>query len=319
VSDLLPSHFCSAVIDKDETDAVCLAMACAGAEPLFSDAMPQFNGFGEGKSYLHQEAEQKLFGKTLPSWMQNRGTCVSMGSGRAMQDALYSALAFGGNVGKPIQLCFETIYGGSRIQIGHGKLGSGDGSIGAWAAQYLHDFGLLARAKYGSIDLSSAREDLAVQWGSPRAGVPASLLSESSTYKSPACMKCTTVANVRDALIARCGVWRCANRATHGQRSADGVLRPVSSGGHCQELAGWYIDIRGNERCVEQQSWGATSGPVGGGPFKLQDGREIMPREGSCAIFPEDIETYLREGEIWAAMSPTTPWQDPTLKPSEIV
>lgn len=314
----LPSHFCSAIIDPAETDAVCVALAGQGKEPLFADAMPSFKGYGDGKSFLHQESETILFGKTGPSWMQNRGTCVSQGTGRGAQDALYSALAFGENVGKPVQLCFETIYAGSRIQIGKGKLGNGDGSIGAWACQFLHDFGLLARGVYGPIDLSSPQEMLAVRWGSPGMGVPSVLLADSASYKSPACMKCVTVEDVRDALAARCGVARCAQKATHGQRDQDGTLRPVASGGHCQELAGVFVDIHGDLLFVEQQSWGA-SGPVGGGPFKLQDGREIMPREGSCAIYPEDVQGYLKEGEIWAFRSPITPWSDPSQKPSEIV
>ena len=309
-------QLCGAIISPQFTDEVCEALSQHGPVS-FADARPGFRGFGEGKSYLHQDAEQALFGKTLPSWMQNRGTCVSQGSGRAIQDAIYSSIAVGGLVGDLVSICFETIYGGSRIQIGRGQLGGGDGSCGAWAAQFMHDFGILKRGVYGSINLESPREDLAVQWGQPRYGVPQSLLAESASRKLPACLRCMTVEDVRDALAARYGVARCADMATDGVRDKDGIRRPRVSGGHCQELCGVYVDKDGDLMFVEQQSWG-NAGPKGGGTFKLQDGREIAPREGSCAIYPDDVEYYLRNGEVWAFAPPRELWQTEHVKPSDM-
>ncbi len=311
-------HLCGAIIDPAETAAVCEALAAHGPVS-FGDARPDLKGFGAGKCVLLQDAERELFGHNLPSWSQQRGTCVSQGTGRALQDALYFALSsVGGNIGKPVQLCFETIYGGSRVQVGKGKLGSGDGSIGAWAAQFVHDFGLLARGKYGSIDLSSAREDLAVQWGMPRAGVPQLLITASTAYKSRACMKCETVEDCRDASAAGYGLARCASKATSGTRDANGILRPKDSGGHCQELAGVFEDLRGNLMFVEQQSWGAQ-GPQGGGTWKLKDGREVIPREGACAIYADDVQGYLKTGEVWALAPPKNPWRDEDTNPSDLV
>lgn len=243
--------------------------------------------------------------------------CVSQGSGRAIQDAIYSSIAVGGLVGDLVSICFETIYGGSRVQIGRGQLGGGDGSCGAWAAQFMHDFGILKRGTYGSINLESPREDLAVQWGQPRYGVPQSLLAESASHKLVSCMQCHTVEDVRDALAARYGVARCADRATDGVRDKDGIRRPRASGGHCQEICGVYVDKNGNLMFVEQQSWG-NAGPKGGGTFKLQDGREIAPREGSCAICPDDVEYYLRNGEVWAFAPPRELWQTEHVKPSDM-
>lgn len=320
------AHLCGAWISPEQTDAVCLALAAQGAEPLFGDAAPQFNGYGEGKCVLLQDAEEKLFGHTLPSWMQTRGTCVSQGTGRGVQDSLYNDLAFGDAIGKPVQLSAETIYGGSRVQVGKGQMGkaspwgssrpSGDGSCGAWAAQFVHDYGMLARGVYGSIDLSKAREDLSIQWGN--VGVPQALLQESAGYKARACMRAMTVENVRDGLAAGYAGARCAQKATHGQRDQDGMLQPSDSGGHCQELCGVFVDYKGRLCFVEQQSWGAEAGPVGGGMWKLQDGREVQPREGACGIFVDSIQTYLRTGEIWLFAPPKTVWADATITPSRL-
>ena len=304
MSDILPAHFCSAYISKTETDAVCLALASQGKEPLFCDAAPGLRGFGEGKSYLHQEAEVLLYGKTLPAWFQHSGTCIGQGNGRGLEDANNSALAFGGALGKPTRIAYEPMYALSRTQIGRGSLGTGDGSCGAWMAQTVHDLGILPRGVYGTIDLSEPQERLAVQWGMPRATTPQQLKDVMRNYPSAACMKATSVEDVRDALIARYGVARCDAKATHGTRDANGMLRPVASGGHCQELCGCFVDIHGDLIFQEQQSWGPTSGPVGGGTFKLQDGREIQPREGSCGIRPEDVAGYIRNGEIWILAIP---------------
>jgi hypothetical protein len=310
-------HLCGAIVDKTATDNVCLAIASSGAEPFFADAKPGLRGFGEGKSVLLQEAELKLFGKYLPSWNQARGTCVGQGTGRALQDATFWAIAFGDSIGKPTQLCFETIYAGSRIQIGKGWLGNQDGASGAQAAQYVREYGLLARGVYGSIDLSKPREDLAVTWGAPRHGVPTALLSESATFKAEAAMKCTTVDTVRDAIAAGYGVTACGGMATHGQRDANGMLAPSPSGGHCQYFCGVFIDFKGRLVFVDQQSWG-TNGPVGGGPWKLHDGREIQPREGACGVFADVVEKYLRTGEMWAIAPPVTPWGASDLKASDL-
>lgn len=303
----IPAELLGAHLDPKETDAVCLIMAAQGVEPLFADAQPGLAGFGTGKSVLLFEAEQHLFKQYLPSWSQKSGTCVSMGFGRAWQDALYWGLAFGSLEGTPASICFETIYGGSRVTIGKGKLGSGDGSIGAWAALYGHDYGLLTRGTYGTIDLSKPREDLAVLWGTPGRGVPASLLAESAGYKASGCMRCTTVENIVDAICAGYGCAGCAQIATSGIRDDHGMCRPRPSGGHCQEIRGVYIDWKGRLCGVMQQSWGAA-GPSGGGPIKLQDGREIPLPEGACGVFAEDLKRYLTDGEVWAVAAPYRPW-----------
>ena len=38
----------------------------------------------------------------------------------------------------------EVIYGGSRVEIGGGRI-RGDGSIGAWAARWVRDYGVVPR------------------------------------------------------------------------------------------------------------------------------------------------------------------------------
>lgn len=308
-------HLCGAHILPEETDRFCMGLAKAGIEPLFADASirqkPDFTSWcvrkwqGAGSEFLWH-AERSLFGKLLPSWIQTRGVCVGMGHGRAWQDAVYNELAFGASRGETVAIAWEFLYGRSRTAPGHGRI-HGDGSVGAWAAEAGHNDGIVIRGNHGTIDLTQQREDLAIRWGD--AGVPAALLQDASGFRAHAVMRCTTTTDVRNALLARYGIARCAARATRPQRDAEGFSGTESSGGHCQCLRGVYRDRRGRTRFVEQQSWPGTAAPHGGGPLQLWDGRTEELPEGAGAIEEDDVETYLRTGEVWAMAPPRNLWR----------
>lgn len=325
-------HLCGAVIGealKPLTDAVCLALASAGVEPLFADAQPGLKGFGEGKSVLLQDAEVELFGKTLPSWMQRRGTCTEQGTGRAACDSLYWAIrkSGGDSIGSPVEIASETLYGIGRVQIGKGQFGKAspwgvfgnqarnDGCAGSMVALAAHDYGLLKRGVYDSIDLSKPREDLAILWGNN--GTPASLIAESTAYKIDACMQVKSVDELRDGIAAGYAATVCGPFCAEGQRDANGMAPLQDCGGHCMEVCGEFVDIHGDLIFQVQNSWG-TMGPQGGGTFKLKDGREVQPREGSCGVRPEQFKTYLSRGEIWLIGAPLNPWRNADLKPSDL-
>lgn len=311
-------------IDHRITDAFCLALATEGEEPLFDDAQPHLQGYGVGRSVFLWEAEEhpKIWGRTLPADSQRSGTCVSRGTYRACQDSLYWSMIFGDGIGKPVTLAYESIYGGSRINVGKGRLGSGDGSYGAWAAQYVHDFGLLPRGQYGSIDLTKSNEELSVTWGTPRHGVPASILAESAAYKAAACFRCTTTADIRDSIAAGYGVAFCSNvlwQVPDGQstrRNEDGMCRPVSTGGHCEAIRGVFVDAKGRTCFVRQQSWGDY--PRGGGRLKLADGREVELPMGCYGAFEGDVADALKDGEAWSFAPPENLWGRDEIKPSDI-
>lgn len=305
-----------AFIDERVTDAVCMVFAQRGQEPLFCDARSAFRGAGAEASVFLFDAEAKLYaGNHLPADFQQRGTCVGRGTYRACQDSLYWAIAFGSAVGKTVKLSYETIYGGARIQIGNGALGNGDGAYGAYAAQYVHDYGLLARGKYGSIDLSQSREDLAVTWGAPHHGVPASIVAESASYKVQACFRCQSTDDIADSIASGYGVAFCSNTLWGEQRDADGMCRPAGRGGHCECVRAVFRDRKGRRIFVRGQSWGDN--PRGGGKFKLDDGREVQPPQGCYGAYESDMQEALSEGEAWAFGTVNSPWRDSML-PSEV-
>lgn len=305
---------CGAVIDEAATDAVCMVFAQRGQEPMFADAKPALKGYGAGKSVFLWTAEEKLWNATLPAEFQNRGTCVSRGTKTACQDSYNWSISHESIGGKTL-LAYEPIYGGARIQIGRGQLGKSDGAIGAYAAQYVHDYGLLARGKYGTIDLSSSggNEELAVIWGAPGHGTPASLVAESSAYKVSSCMRCATTDDIADCLAAGYGVAFCSNTIWGAQRDSDGMCRPSGSGGHCEAMRGVFVDWKGRRCFVRQQSWGEH--PNGNPYVRVMGGRLVKLPQGAYGAFEGDVASALRDGECWAFSAPAQTWNRP--KPSE--
>ncbi len=306
-------HLCGAVIDEAATDAVCLALASQGEEPLFAQARPGLKGYGKNATVLLWTAEEKLWNQTLPAESQNRGTCVSRGTKTACQDSLNWAISTGELLGGPTLVAYEPIYGGARIQIGRGSLGRSDGAIGAYAAQYVHDYGLVQRGVYGTIDLSRSHEDLAVIWGNPGHGVPASIVSESSAYKVKACFRCQTADDIADAIAAGYGVAFCSNVIWGSVRDGDGMCRPSGSGGHCEAVRGVFVDWKGRRCFVRQQSWGEH--PNGPPYVRLMGGRLVKLPQGAYGAYEGDMASALRTGEAWAFSPPRNTWNRP--KPSE--
>lgn len=254
------------------------------------------------KGVFIPDAELELFGRYREPELQRRGTCVGRGTFRALQDSWYWRLAKRGVIGKPVTFAYEQLYGDARVAVGHGELGraarnpNNDGCIGAWAAQALHDIGIVPRGQYGTIDLTRDREDLAVQWGDPGYGAPASL--HKFCYRARACFDCRTIEGMADAIAAGYAVAYCSN-LLYGANDADGYARPEDAGGHCEEYCGVFLDRSGNLCFLKQGSWGSDY-PGGAHVLQYAGGQKTM-RPGCSGIRAEHVEAGLKDGgEAWA-------------------
>jgi hypothetical protein len=301
------------VRNDEAIDAFCqtLSARSPNGQVAFGAAKSEFKGTwkrlaerGSSGVFL-QDAEMILFGRYLPADSQARGTCVSRGTFRACQDSYFHSLTIAAQIGTPAMLCFEPIYGGARVNIGRGNLGYSDGAYGAYAAQWVHDYGLLPRGKYGQWDLSKAREDLAVDWGNPGRGVPRELIEQSKGHLVASCFQCQTLDDVADAIACGYGVAFCCNslwQIPDGQstrRDADGMCRPVTGGAHCEEVRGIFIDHKGRLCFLRQNSWGDYPR---GGRLRLKDGRELELPPGSYGAFADDMQRAMASsgGDVWA-------------------
>jgi len=175
-------------------------------------------------------------GKPFPWGNQgNCPSCVSFGTAHAILLTLAAEkLAFDGDdLTMPAP---EVIYGGSRVQIGGGRL-RGGGSIGAWAGDFVQKFGFLPQTKIGSIDLSTYSIDRCNSYG--RSGVPKELLEAASGHTVAGI---TQIRNFNEACCAMAQgffIAVCSNRGFVGKRDDKGFIAPRGTWNHCMGLAGY--------------------------------------------------------------------------------
>lgn len=235
------------------------------------------------------DAAKKVRGSHVPPRNQGSvGSCVSFGSACAVEYLQCVQIA----AGKPAQfkdVAQEVIYGGSRVQIGQGRI-RGDGSVGAWAAQWEQKYGTVARGVYGAIDLKEYSESRCRQYGS--AGCPKELepVARERPVKSIAPVR--TAAELRAALASGYPV-TVASSVGFGSsgpyvRNAKGQLRASGTWPHQMCFIGYDADS--GFYCMN--SWGPAwvSGPAGPGD----------PPPGGFYVAESTAARMLGEGDSWA-------------------
>lgn len=281
----------------DDIAAAVERMAKAGLLVASAGSLPSFHG--EWKRRV-SAGETSFLACTVesdkpPAYCQATGVCTSM-IYRALQDCLNWDRVRNGAISRPVKLCFETLFAGSRIAIGKGQLGYGDGSIGAWIAEYIARFGVLERGIYHGTDLSKPREDLAQAWGQPRAGVPQVIEALSHDHRFKA-HKCESTDELADGMASGCFGGICRSHYTH---SIDSERFAVfgNYGGHHTCLRGAFIDRRSDKRVfVEQQTHGA--GVPDSCPVAHTTDGDIELSDGAYLVRENDIARFIANGEIW--------------------
>lgn len=299
----------------DRRSALGIPASIGAARPDLQGYWRQIVEAGVRCVLLYQ-AEEEILGDFLPAIYQRRGTCVMQGTSRAIETTLFDQLAERRITGRRVQLASETIYPGGRVNVGRGQLGPShhwgctcrrcpDGLVGAWAAEYVHDFGVIPRGQYGSIDLTQPREDLAIEWAAPGRGVPAELLTASAPYKCDA-YHVPTAAALADVTAARYASAICSTHRQSDRRDANGECDYAGTTAHCEAITGVYVrpswdgnpaTVYAHTGFVDQQSWGAIpSGPdvlrYFGGAAKL--------REGAYGVPMGAMVKRITTGETWA-------------------
>lgn len=206
-------------------------------------------------------------GSLLPPRNQGQvGSCVSFGTARAVEYSMCAEIA----VGEPesfLDLCTEVIYAGSRVEIGGGRL-RGDGSVGAWAADWCRKYGILGRLEYktekATYDLRQYSEARCKSWGST--GVPNDLEPLAKVHPIRQTTQVKTWEEAKRMLASGYGIAVCSGQGFSMKRDEQGVARPSGSWAHCMCLCGYHIE-GGKEFGRIDNSWGANAhtGPVGWG------------------------------------------------------
>lgn len=177
--------------------------AAKAAFAVLGDSFPRFVIVGATAADAGQRvvlwdfARRVNGGRHLPTLRQEIGDCVSMGATNAVNYLACMEIARLGERERYRPAFPPFIYGISRVQVGGGRLGNSDGSLGIWAADAVRKYGVLAGDEPGVPRYSGA---LAREWGH-RPGPPEAFLGAAQ----PHCLKTTapvgSYAEVRAALV----------------------------------------------------------------------------------------------------------------------
>jgi hypothetical protein len=252
------------------------------------------------------DAARKVTGDVLPARDQKTvGSCVGFATASAIEHLLCVQIAGGapaGAAGRAVgttgaasavqmesyrDLVQEVIYGGSRVEIGGGRV-RGDGSIGAWAAKWVKDYGVVARGVHGPHDLREYSERRCREYG--RRGVPDDL--EPLAKKHPV----RGVARVRSWDECRAAVRNgypvvvCSDQGFVMERDADGFCAPRGTWYHAMAVVG----VRGGDRPggFLLNSWGPDA----------HTGPRVPPGAPACGFWVDAavLDRMLRQGDSWA-------------------
>jgi hypothetical protein len=228
--------------------------------PVFAASAAPIRDTGKGKTVILIDALRKVFPQWVPH-LQTIGDCVSHGFALCVDILAAVEILSGEPEEWQGQTATEAVYALSRVEVGGGQLGNGDGSVGAWAADAVQRYGTLRRTRYGSVDLTTYSGERAKQWGRPRAGLPDELELIAREHPVQATSLVTSYEQARDAIANGYPVAVCSNQGFTDQRDAEGFARPSGSWGHCMAFVGVDDTTRPGLLC--QNSWGPDwiSGP----------------------------------------------------------
>ena len=235
------------------------------------------------------DAYRKLYGSLPPAKNQGQvGSCVSFGTNTAVRRTMAVEIALKGEAEEWTDIVEEVTYGGSRVEVGGGRI-NGDGSVGAWAAEFVKGWGVIARGKHGSYDLSTYSESTCRSFGGR--GVPDDLEPAVKLHPVRGVTKVTAWADAKAMLASGYGIAICSDQGFSMRRDARGVAAPSGSWAHCMCLDG-YVESDSGEFGHITNSWGdsAHSGPVGWGD------------PGADGFWAESrvVARMLSQGDSWA-------------------
>lgn len=287
--------------NPDKILAANARMESAGFQVSFSADRPSLKGYwkrqqAKGKTIILAQADElTLNGKYRDANCQHRGTCVGQGSSRAIEDVHISRIVDKEIIGVYTQIAYEPMYGYERHlrwprtqAWGYTGRDANDGLAGADAAAFYSTIGVIRRGSYGGVDLTSPREDLAINWNN--SGVPDAVLQAGADHKI-VCHSSNTWDEYADAIAAKCWGHICLPQCFGLSRvipSDFGTVLPDENGGHDTEVCGIVTLPNHETGFVIQQSW-CTPGPAYPKTIQTVEG-PIQLRPGSYCVAQKVLE-----------------------------
>lgn len=268
------------------TDHARLAAPIAAQMPTFFVSNAQGQDNTKANVRLWDWVKLANNGEHLPNYAQETGDCVSFGAKNAAEYFTYAAVGKG-TLNGDVKLIFPPhIYGGSRVTVGKKQLGRSAGSVGAWAAQWVADYGVLARDVSGVPEYSGK---LADKWGWE--GVPKQFVDASREFTFSTVAPVRDAADARDAICNGYPVTIASDFGTKTIRVKDGRRVAVRNARwpHQMCLVG-YDGSASEPYFYVLNSWGETAHPA---PLQGEP-------PGGFWITQSDCEYIVRQGDSFA-------------------
>jgi hypothetical protein len=227
-------------------------------------------------------------GQHLPNIPQEVGDCVSWGAANAINYTAAVQIARDGAPQEFHQAFPPYIYGTSRVLIGRNSL-RGDGSVGAWAAKAVQQYGVL-RSDAANVPTYSGA--LARKWGN-KPGPPDEFLEAAKPFTVQTVAPVRSADEVRDAICNGYGVSIASDCgfAMHPP-VIDGRLINKRSGNwnHQMSIVGYDGETHREPLWYVLNSWGHTAHgtPPDDSP------------PGGFWITRKDVEYIVRQGDSFA-------------------
>lgn len=275
-----------------------LAVDHAARSEVIAAALPKFRLVGDAaaddntkKNVRLWDAVIQLRGEHLPNVPQEIGDCVSFGAANAVNYLQAVQIVRGLPADEELHPAYQPwIYGVSRVDVGakHGSHFRGDGSVGAYAAEGLNQYGCL-RSDYDNVPPYSGA--IAKEWGDK--GPPQWAKDAAKPYLVQTVAQVKSAAEVRDAICngfpvtIASGWWGTTDiPVVNGRR----VARRTQSWGHQQCLLAYDGSQKGEPLFYCLNSWGPKAHP---------DPMQGEP-PGGYWIRSSDVDRICKEGDSWA-------------------
>jgi hypothetical protein len=234
--------------------------------PFLRNRMEKIKGTGKGKKVLLYKLFEQITGRPLVPHYQQCGDCVSHAFGLGVDVLTAVRILMQGRSERWIaKSATELIYAGSRIEVGHGRIGYSDGSICVWAAEFVRKWGVLLRQKYlNEYDYTTYSGQVARTLGKPGKGVPNALEPLCKLHPVETCALVNSWEECRDAVANGYPVPMGSNIGFTSKRDRDGFLRRSRRPWyHAMVIIGVDDEYR-RPGALVQNSWGGdtwVSGP----------------------------------------------------------
>lgn len=228
-----------------------------------------------------------VLGRHIPNYAQETGDCVSFGAKNAISYVLVTQMKTGPPGIEYHENFPPYIYGISRVQIGGGRLGGGAGSVGAWAAKGVMEYGVL-RSDEAGVAYSGR---LADQWGRGK-GPPKEVIEKAKQFLVKTTSPIRSAAEARDALCNGYPVTIASDWGSTNMREVDGriVAKRNTNWPHQMCLIA-YDGATGSEPYFYViNSWGENAHPK---PLQGEP-------PGGFWIRSSDVDYITRQGDSFA-------------------